>query len=377
MNLAVLTCHQAHNCGAMLQAWALKTVLERMRHHVTFPFVRGISFSPGQFYIQDIPKGKRGLQWWRSLLGRLYLDVRHRGQWTRSDYEYATFRRKYFTERKCAPKDFDKLFDIVIIGSDQVWNDRIAGMLPSYFLCETIPSSLKRISYAASVGDKPPSRKMHARIVEALRQFSAVSVREPLLQNVLEQHLEQEVAVTVDPTLLLEAKDYDCLPPQESIAPKEPYLYLYALEANEFEVATARALAKVLDVKLVITPVYVDIKHRGQDDIEFVLSPSRMLDYIRNAHYVLASSFHGTVFSVLYKKQFLALRNQVDSHESRPAALLNLLDLGERLVNPSVSVDEMKNRLVKEWDSDSVEKQLSELRSSSISWLRNAIEDLP
>ena len=42
MRIAVLTFHWEDNCGAMLQAWALRTVLERMGHQVTFPVRRAM-----------------------------------------------------------------------------------------------------------------------------------------------------------------------------------------------------------------------------------------------------------------------------------------------------------------------------------------------
>lgn len=78
--------------------------------------------------------------------------------------------------------------------------------------------------------------------------------------------------------------------------------------------------------------------------MRYSVSPDCLVQYARNAKYVLAGSFHGTVMGVMFKKPFLSLRGQVDLHESRPAALLRKIGRSNRLVNPTTSLDEMDLR---------------------------------
>ena len=73
MRIAILTFHRAYNCGAMLQAWALKTVLERMGHVVEFPICNHVGETRRWLY-DWVNKEKHGIQLIRSLLGRTFVN---------------------------------------------------------------------------------------------------------------------------------------------------------------------------------------------------------------------------------------------------------------------------------------------------------------
>ena len=94
---------------------------------------------------------------------------------------------------------------------------------------------------------------------------------------------------------------------------------------------------------------------------------------IENAEYVIASSFHGTALSIIFRKKFLALRNNDSTaRASRPAVLLENLCCGERLITPSNSIADCMDVIIKAVPEDSY-RRLRELRNNSKRWLEEAI----
>lgn len=369
MRIAILTFHRAYNCGAMLQAWALKTVLERMGHRVEFPICNHVGEVPRWEY-PVVNSGKKGLAWLRSAVGRTVLNLFSIPNEDILRGRYKAFREQNLPERDCSPSDFEKHYDLIVVGSDQVWSERHSGADAPLFFGENLPHSIRRIVYAASYGDKPLDQDRIGRVVRALDNFDAISAREKLVKDQLSAHSDRDVTEVLDPTLLVEASDYDEV--ASGKVPKEPYLFMYTLSTDRFFVDTAKELSRRSGVKCVIAPCYQYSRFRAPSGLTYGISPDRLVQYARNAKYVLAGSFHGTVMGAVFNKPFLSLREQVDTFESRPAALLRKLGCEERLVNPSVSIDEMHRRLIAPLPD--IKAKLVALRADSLSWLEGALK---
>lgn len=377
MRIAILTFHRAYNCGAVLQAWALKTVLERMGHVVEFPTCNSVGETDRWRFYEWHNREKRGLQWIRSVVGRAYANLRSipynlgsipcEGILRR---RYKAFRLGHLPERNCLPVDFGKHYDLIIVGSDQVWSERHSKADAPLFFGENLPCDVRRIGYAVSYGDKPLDRDKIDRVARALENFSAVSVREKLAKDQLSRFANRDVQEALDPTLLLNATDYDVI--ANGKVPSKPYLFMYTLYATNFFIDSAKALSRKLGVECVIAPCYQYSRYGAPRGLTYGISPDRLVQYARHAKYVLAGSFHGTVMGILFDKPFLSLRGQVDEFESRPAALLRKLGCEDRLVNPSVSVDEMCRRLTQPLPDFS--DRIAAMRAESIKWLERALD---
>ena len=362
MRIGIITFHRAYNCGAMLQAWALKTTLERMGHQVAFPigdYNKVVPLWPPRTPLHDRCRCGSFARRCRSLVYRSFLTVIGKRTGITAGVFYDTFRRKYLPEIECEVADFGKNFDAIIVGSDQVLNPNIRGWTP-YFLCRGTPQNLRKIAYAASIGEKPLSAEVEADILSALSSFSAVSVREPF----------KGFPVMVDPTLLLKADDYNAI--AATSVHRREYVYLYTLEASEFEVTTARTIADRLGLDLLITPTWGTF-HRGNcHGMTNKISPSFFVNYVKHAKYVLAGSFHGTALAVLHGKPFL---NVIPDHRTtkRVSAMLVKIGEGDRVVNPDNDIDEMIVRLKRPL-RESCWQQLEQERQRSLDWLQKAIE---
>lgn len=378
MRIGILTFHRAYNCGAMLQAWALKKTLERMGHTVEFPACNHVGEDAKRFrFVEWYNREKRGLQWIRSVIGRAYVNLNlipnelgsipNEGI-LRSRYKH--FRHRNLPERDCSPAEFDKYYDLLISGSDQVFSDVHSLDDAPTFFCDNKPGNLRAITYAASYGDKPLEGDRLTRVVKALDNFDAISVRETLAKEQLVAQSQKEITETLDPTLLVSPEDYEEI--SFGRIPREPYLFMYTLYTTPFFLDTAKELARRLGVKCIIAPCYQYSRWKAPKGLTYSVSPDRLVQYARNAKYVLAGSFHGTVMGVMFKKSFLSLRGQVDLHESRPAALLRKIGCSNRLVNPTTSIDEMV-RLLQEPFSDYT-ALLNKERMASLAWLKSSIE---
>lgn len=370
MKIAIITFHRAYNCGAMLQAWALKTVLERMGHTVEFPVCNHVGEEKRWQYAL-INREKRGVQVLRSFLGRFLLNALSVPNEDILRHRYRRFRKAYLPERVCSPGEFDKYYDLVVIGSDQVWSVKHTLSEAPLFFAENISDCVRKIAYAASYGDKPLDDDSVKRVSSSLDRFSHISVREPLAQKQLSGLASRKIDVTLDPTLLLTAKDYDEIAHKGKVI-RNPYLFMYTLSTAPFFVNTAKQLADRLGVKCVIAPCYQYSRLGAAKGLTYSISPDRLVGLSRGAKYVLAGSFHGTVMGVMFNKPFLSLRAQVDEYESRPAALLNMLECSNRLVNPTTSMNDMEAMLRCDVPKSAYEL-LGKKRDESLQWLGNAI----
>ncbi len=369
MRIGILTFHRAYNCGAMLQAWALKTILERMGHQVEFPNCNKVGETP-RWHRCDFG-GKALYQNVRNFISVTLVNFFSIGIEDKKRWLFKKFRSKHLPECKCSPAAFEMQYDRLMVGSDQVWNPDCAGECDTpLFLLENFSFSKPIIAYAVSCGDDLLAQETSMRIQAAAGRCAAVSVREPLVNAIL----KCQYPIVPDPTLLLTRADY-----RQFVKVRKPrkrkYMYCFTLGASDFVVSKAKALAKRLDVELIIQPTYQFSRWRAPKGLSYDLSPNGMVDQMFNADYILASSFHGTVFAILSGKPFLSLRDRVDTSESRPASLLRQLDMGERLVNPMTTLDEMERLINQPFPSD-LHGRLEEMRKNGIYFLLNTLKDV-
>lgn len=370
MKLAILTFHKAFNCGAALQAWALRTILERMGHSVEFPDCNTVGLTERwRFSWCEWPAGF--LRKIRSLGYRVLNNACSIPGEDLKRYRFARFRKTHLPERICAPRDFVQHYDAIVIGSDQVWSARHSEKDAPLFFAENIAPSLPKLTYAVSYGDKPLEGEVLERVTASAKRFNALSAREKVVKDQIEPPSGKSIEVVLDPTLLLTAEEYAPLI-SKFTPPKEPYLFMYTLSTAPFYVETAQRLAKVLGVKAIIAPMYQYSRLFAPKGLTYGISPDRMVGYIANAKYVLAGSFHGTAFATIFKKPFLSLREQPEDLNalSRPGTLLNLTGNLDRIVTPDMSIEEMLQRLQAPIVDNGA---LDVARAESKAWLEQAL----
>lgn len=222
------------------------------------------------------------------------------------------------------PKDFYKNYSYFIVGSDQVWNPNFRLGSPIDFLTFAKPE--QRIAYAASFGVSELSTEIMSDYRSWLAEMPHISVREEIGAGVVKELIGREVEVLIDPTLMLTREQWLSIAKKSIHKPDKPYLLTYFLG----EIAN--------DVKLIILEIAkeFDLEIVNLDDISdnkrFIVDPPEFLDYINSSDIFLTDSFHGAVFSILFKKTFIVF-NRISKEplmNSRIDTLLLKFELEER-----------------------------------------------
>lgn len=213
--------------------------------------------------------------------------------------------------------------DIYITGSDQVWN-----ILDNSYYLDFAPKSAKKFSYAASFGGVIYENKQLNQLGSLLKSFDAITVREIEGLELCKKAGRPDAILAPDPTFLLSAKEYGtiAIPPRNS----DHYVLLYLLgNENKYDVGSCFSFAEKhnLGIKYVAGSRQVDDYPKEYPSME------EWLGLIQNAQYVVTNSFHGTVFALIFNKQFITipLSGRAQKMNSRIDTLLKTLSLTERI----------------------------------------------
>lgn len=219
-------------------------------------------------------------------------------------------------------------FYAFIVGSDQVWNPIVHHGVndPGYFL-QFVPSGIKRIAYAPSMGVNKLPKECLDTLHDFLVSFDSISIREETGRKIILDNCGIDVQVVVDPTLLLSQKDYNNIR-NVSICPQIPYLVYYKFGRISEIDYIVKKIAKINNYKIVCIPAGLETKFTA----DYNIGPREFIGLISNADLICTDSFHATVFSIIYNRPFIAFCRDRENKDqpnmnSRITNLLNMLKL--------------------------------------------------
>lgn len=378
MRVGILTFHFVSNAGGVLQCFATQTYLKKCGHEAVV-----IDYRPEYHTIRyaSVKNPFRYAFWYwkrfknKKLLKRILLTAKMffvclesniKQPYREIEDSYSKFiqknlelTKKYTSYNKL--RSDPPILDAYVTGSDQLWNPDLldSDFDPAYFL-KFGNKDITRISYAVSTGKELNDAEIH-KLCMLSDELSAVSIREYNPRIV--DSLGQDIHVCIDPTLLLDAKDYACIESQEDEA--EPYIFVYGFENTSalhdaLELATEKYHCRVING----SPHRIKLGDSAEKLRNY--GPDRFLTLIKNAECVVTNSFHGTAFSVIYKKDFITVTHS--TRGSRMTSLLYHLGLTSRLWG-SADFDFSGTP-----DFEEVEKRRAVLRKYSSDFLLLAIE---
>lgn len=224
-------------------------------------------------------------------------------------------------------------FDAYITGSDQVWNP---SWVDDAFLLNFAWDKIK-ISYAASLGVGMLDDEASKKYKTALADYSAISVREANAVGLLQGLTNKPIELVLDPTLLLTADEWSEI--CEGDFPKEDYVFCYFLGGQEDERCLAKEYAKGKGYKLLTIP-YLNGSYRKTDakfncEKVYDVSVGRFINLIRHAKCVFTDSFHASVFSHIFHKEFFTIcrGNSETNGSGRLYTLTEIFDTKERVLD--------------------------------------------
>lgn len=320
MTIGILTFHRAHNYGAVLQCFALQEFLTSQKFDV-----RVIDYVPKwipRLYKWN-SKNKFSIRHPRGLLNNVWYIFSNRKRY----YNFESFILKYM---RLAPftseKDFVN-FDVIIVGSDQVWNKEITMGYDNYYWGNfTKKENQKIIAYAPSMEDFPTKVEEICLLKNLLDNFNAISVRELQLKNFLSSVTDHAITHVIDPTFLLSPNIWLRLA-EKVKAQHGDYLFFYQARPNALAVEYAQKQADNLGLQVIYLSSMAYYPHSKGIGYS---GPLEFLNLIRNAKYVITTSFHGTAFSILMNIPFTSLMLN-DGKDSRIKSLLQTLKLSDRM----------------------------------------------
>ena len=237
-------------------------------------------------------------------------------------------------------------FDAIIVGSDQVWRKAYNDdRKPNFFLNFITDKKIKKIAYAASFGldTWDYSNKETETYSALLKRFDAVSVREDSGIKLCKQYMGVQANLAIDPTLLLNKKDYLALVDIENEPKSKGELLFYLLSPNTDKLQMVETISSTLKLQAFSV-------NRNSNDINLPISdlifPSvtSWLKGFQDAQFVVTDSFHGSVFSILFNIPFLVCSN-VSTGNARFKTLLKTFELENRFIQ---SPDDLNSSVLTE-----------------------------
>lgn len=250
-------------------------------------------------------------------------------------------------------------YDLFVTGSDQVFSPGCAGFDPAYFL--TFAEDAKKYSYAASFATREIPEDKRAEFVRRLSGFQRISVREEEGIRHVKDLCGKTAEVSVDPTMLLRAEEWEKL----AVDPEEePYILVYSLMREKGPLKFARKLAKEKNMKVICLHDAPHMPYRG---VKFVRAASveAFLGYFKNASYVVSNSFHASVFSVIFHRSMFIEFARPSGRNIRAESLLNALGIHRELAGG--------NAVETPIDWEDVERRLAVLREKSMAYLKEIV----
>lgn len=370
MKIGIITWFQGDNYGTNLQAIALQRYLREQGYDVELlNFVVAVNDGKKrkQSFIKRILKQPENYAW--RYFGRKYKNQIDE----KIALIYATV-AKYccFTKKIEDESSYIQVcnsFDLLICGSDQIWNP---NWYHRFFYADYPEIKTRKISYAPSLGVNSIQNEKQSLIKRSLSTFESVSVREENGAELLKDLSPVEPIVVLDPTFLLDKSEWNLIASKKRIL-EGPYVLSMFLTDNLMHWHAAKEFSRRKNMKHVVIP-YCGLSYAQGDVLCANAGIEDLLALIRDAEYVLTDSFHITVFSLIFNRQFFVFRRFLDdnftSQNARVENLLKNLGLSKRLLP-------FKAFHITEFDSidyAKVQKVLSTEICQSKIYLQNAIK---
>ncbi len=359
------------NYGSFLQAYALKSVIEKQNPESDVVFLDfhtdlHLSQPTSSKKIRITRKIKSGL------LRLVSKKIREKALWEKDQNDAFVhfcdvFCKEYLpllgvNENYCYNTDVDVLF----IGSDEVFNyvqNQIQYGYSLELFGENIDSK-KLFTYAASFGNTTlqmlENHNACSIVSNCLRRFTEISVRDENSRAIVNELTDIKPYVHVDPVLIY---DFSEETPQSVDLKNYIIVYAYSGRLSNEEIVWIQKFAQKHGKKT----LSIGIKHSFTDEYRCV-DPFTMLSYFKNADYVITDTFHGTVFSIKYQIPFATLIR--DSNSEKLKDLLYRFNLSDRAFECE---EELNKVMVKPLAKSDIISKIDLYKKDSINYITSVL----
>ena len=262
------------------------------------------------------------------------------------------------------------IYDVYMVGSDQVWNPNASSSIEPYFLTFA-PHSALTVSHDSSFGvSKIENNSIANRIKLGLSSIKTISVRESSGVNLVKELTGRTAQLVCDPTLLLNKSEWTMFMKPVSNMPQR-YVLIYQLSESDAIVKLATRIGKQeqIPVYRICKRAFKVKKDKGVVNI-LNAGPSEFLSLITNASFIITNSFHGTAFSINFDVPFYTVVSAKKKNNNRMESLLDYVGLGKRIVKDDVDIT---NLPIVGYDVNATQLKLKSFRLESEKFLEDAL----
>jgi polysaccharide pyruvyl transferase WcaK-like protein len=373
MKVGILSMQRVKNWGSFLQAFALKKSIEDLGYECSFLDIKpGVGLKPCEMTrvknnrIISVFR-KLGLLIYYCMTGQLLVHLKSKSYQKK-------FKTKY--NKKFLPilgvdefkYEYDKSFDLLIIGSDEVFNctQPTSPWGKTLHLFGEGIKAEKIITYAASFGYTTiadlEKHGLKEKIANALKNISTFSVRDMNSYSIIAQLTGKKPELCVDPVIMY---DFSSYMPEK--VPIENYLIIYTYHGRKVDADIIKAIKKFAASRnKIIISLYGYYNWCDQSIIAD--TPFELLAYFAHADYVVTDTFHGTIFSIKFNRNFCTVVRNTNAQKLE--SLLDQFKLTNRIVK---TPSDIKRMLEKEIDYTDVNSIIRTETIKAKTYLKNAI----
>ena len=384
--IGLVTCYFHHNYGSMLQAYATEMIMQQMG----LPF-QTIACKAPINYMQEnkilyIIK-KLLIADWKMRLGKMKIERAKKENpmfaknWEIRNKAFDQFAETFFhVSPYCKNREeLSKMaenYSAFLVGSDQLW--RTDSVEHGYYTLEWVPDHIRKIAYSTSIGVKEVPWFQVEKNKRFMNRFDHIALREQSACDLVYKLTGRKVPVVLDPTLLFTGDQWLEIQQQEPLT-NGKYIFCYLLGDNPLQREFIKRVKEKTGYKIVALQQlddYIPSDEGFADEAPYV-GPREFLNYIRNAEYVFTDSFHCSVFSILYKKNFFTFSRFAEgakqSTNTRIDNLLHITGLEDRRMTKDKTVEDV---ISNKGSFEGVDTRLNAYRKSSMDYLHNALKNL-
>lgn len=364
---SILSFQFANNYGAILQIYALSETLKKLNLEVEVIDYRPLTLSEPHNPRMNVKHNLKTTGLSSTMKSLAVRTFKYKSSKKRTK-NFKQFKNQFLnmTEKSYSSNEelheLENQYDYFFVGSDQVWNPYYLESTNSSYFLNFAGDHSKKISYAASIAATSLNNSNKKLFEENLENIDCLSVREQSGKELIDALTSKEVKVTLDPTLLLKKDEWYKI--ADSKQSYDKFILVYDLEKTTTIINLANKLSEKTGYKIISFS-------RGKEYINHYFSfveknLNEFLGLFKEAEFVITSSFHGTVFSVICEKNFLTVPHT--TRGSRMIDLLHSIGLNDRLIYSEDT--ELPQEIINYTEPN---KKLDELRKDSIQFIKESL----
>ena len=349
ISIGILTFHDGINHGGYLQAYS------------TYRFLLGEGYKVEIINYKNSTHTLHELKnlFWKKGVREIFSNLNKIAAFKR-DQDAMKLGSKRYNIKHCKTN-----YDAIVIGADIVWNYewRFLGQDPVYFGEGLQAKNL--IAFSPSIGKVDGLKAdIPAFVKKGIERFDNISVRDDNTADLVERVTGLRPKVTLDPAFL-----WRPFGEEKEISTNEDFIVVYAYKLRQSDIDQIRNFAKTKDMKIFA----LSYRHDWADKNIVNLGPFEWLDYFKKAKYILSGTFHGTLYSLIYRKNFITSNNVGISNKTK--TILSKINLMSRLTEGENNFQELFEHGI---DYMSVNPKLNSLEEYSknllLEFVKNAVE---